>query len=298
MALQPISRDEVLQLVKMRGPLIPNDLRQQLKLGDTILLGAMLSELASKSLVKISSVKIGGSPFYYDPANPAALEKVAGHLNEKDKRTYDLLKEKKVLRDDEHEALIRVSLRNIKDYALPLTVGGALYWRYYLVPESEAQLLIKRGAAPPLPTPPATEKQAVLAEKEAAPAVPSATPPQPRATKRRKEPAQPGEPKPSDSFAKAAHAFFQENNIKVLDQRLIKKGEIDFIIELPTPVGSVTYFCKAKAKKSTSDGDLASAKLQGAAKNLPTIYLTNGELSKRAKEMLEKELKGLVVKRV
>jgi hypothetical protein len=298
MVLQPISRDEVLQLVKTRGPLIPNDLRQSLKLGDTILLGAMLSELASKGLVKISSVKIGGSPFYYDPANPAALEKVASHLNEKDKRTYDLLKEKRVLRDDEHEALIRVSLRNIKDYALPMTVDGALYWRYYLVPESEAQLLIRKGAAPSQPAPPAAEQQAVLAEKEAASVAPPAAPSQPKAAKRRKGSVQPGEPKPSDSFAKAAHAFFQQNSIKVLDQRLIKKGESDFIIELPTPVGSVTYFCKAKAKKSTSDGDLASAKLQGAAKNLPTIYLTNGELSKRAREMLEKELKGLVVKRL
>lgn len=321
MPIQPIEREVVLNIVRAKGPVIPNDLKQQLKLGDTILLGAMLSELASKGLVKISSVKRGGSPFYYDPANPASLEKAASYLNEKDKRTYDLLKEAKVLRDDEHEALTRVSLRNIKDFAVPFTVktadGDALYWRYYLVTEKEAEYLAHGGTqvtpeTQPTPPPAATEQPSA-----ASPAPASSEPKKPRRAKKEQAPAAatlagqqqlgqmaPGAappvivPLPSDDFAKKVRTFFDENKIVVVEQKVLKKGEFDFVIEMPTPVGPVSYFCKAKAKKTNNEGDLAAAKLQGAARNLPTLYLTNGELNRRAQEMLGNELKGLVVKKL
>ena len=65
---------------------------------------------------------------------------------------------------------------------------------------------------------------------------------------------------------------------------------------MPTPVGKIEYYCKAKAKKKSNDGDLASAKLQGQSKNLPVIYLTTGEITKKAKEKLQSDFKGLVVK--
>ena len=322
MPIQPIERDVVLNVVRAKGPVIPNDLKQTLKLGDTILLGAMLSELASKGLVKISSVKRGGSPFYYDPANPASLEKAAEYLNEKDKRTYDLLKEQKVLRDDEHEALTRVSLRNIKDFAVPLTVktadGDVLHWRYYLVSEKEAEYIAHGGAqvsaTQPTPSPPSS--LTVPAQLGA----PSSQSPEQKKTKRAKKektttavagqqqlaPVQstpsvtpaPLTPLPSDEFSKKVQAVFDENKITVVEQKMMKKGEFEFVIEMSTPVGPIHYFCKAKAKKVNNEGDLAAAKLQGAARNLPTVYLTNGDLNKRGQEMLGNELKGLVVKKL
>lgn len=355
MPLQPIDREVVLQHVRLHGPCIPNDLKQALKLGDTILLGAMLSELASKGLVKISNLKRGGSPFYYDPQHPESLEKVAQYLGEKDKRTYDLLKEEKVLRDDEHEALTRVSLRNLKDYAVQINVttpdGDALYWKHFLVPQKEAERIIRgepdpatqAAASTPTPSstasptlPPITPSKNTTSQSESASSAPEQK--KKRAKKEKTvtdaqqqlptgtgtttpitstptangttttqttgatstAPVSAGTimPLPSDEFTKSVQEFFVKSAITVLEQKLVKKGEIDFVIEMQTPIGGVRYFCKAKAKKANNEGDLAAAKLQGAARNLPTVYVTNGDLNKRAQEMLANELKGLVVKKL
>ncbi len=334
--MEPISRDEVLRIVKLRGPLIPNDLKKALGKGDTMLLGAVLSELASKGLVKISKTKLGGSPFYYDPANPASLERISQHLGEKDQRTYNLLKERKVLRDDTQEALTRVSLRNIKDFAIPLTVqaNGAqlLFWKHYLVSDTEAEQLIKEAlgmkapetpkptprqsiqqpTTPPQPTRQQTKQQSTpqqtptrqeIQEPIQPPLKKQATSPrssqQHESTRTRTKPTQ--QPLPTgeidDPFYARVKAYFDQHKIVIREQQLIRKrSELDFVVLLPTPVGPVEYYCKAKAKKKSNDGDLAAAKLQGQSRGLPVLYLTTGEITKKAKEKLQSDFKGLVVK--
>ncbi len=345
MALQPIDRDVVLRLVRTRGPVIPNELKRDLKQGDTVLLGAMLSELASKGLVKISKVKIGGSPFYYDPQQPATLEKATGHLNEKDQRTWRLLKERKVLRDDEQDALTRVSLRNIPDYSVRLEASAGdeqmIFWKYYLVPDEEAERLIKaklgvsqsapgeapveRPAEKPVESPtPGTirPEKKIITEKPVIPppstrteTIPPPKPEQPKPeTKPEPKPRKPRQKKEAlpdaqttitamegieDEFYDEVKRFFDKSGIAVKEQRLVKrKSELDFIILLPTPVGQAEYFCKARSKKRSNDGDLASAKLQGMNRHLPVVYLTNGDLTRKAELMLAAELKGVVVKRI
>jgi len=301
--LPSIKREDVLRIVKARGPIIPNQIKKVLKVGDTILLGAILSELASKGLVKISHTKIGGSPFYYDPGKPATLERANEYLNEKDVRTYKLLKEQRILRDDEQDALTRVSLRNIKDFSREITVnapeGPLTFWKYYIVKDEEAEILIRKklGLDKPVPTPPPVSETPTQDEKE------PVAEPSPQKEKPEKKQAAVETKQHSlidnldDTFYKQVCEFFEKNNITILEQKIIrKKSEIDFTITLPTPVGTVEYYCKAKNKKKSTDGDLASAKLQGMSSGLPTVYLTTGEITKKAKIMLAKEFKGLVVK--
>ncbi len=366
--MEPINREEVLRIVKARGPIIPNELKRALGKGDTMLLGAILSELASKGLVRISHTKLGGSPFYYDPARPESLERVAHHLNEKDQKTWQRLRAARVLRDDEQDALTRVSLRNLKDYARQLHVkneGGTItYWKYYLVTDEEAEALIRKELEKKRREG-GREKEGVKekengkekwwrgkeggevgrrgegersCEREAARTQPPAPPASSQATipagergerrregekrrggeerrgEARKEPAAPREatatPPParqqtlaakggakSDSFAERVKHYFAERGITVREERVVRRGnDLEFIIELPTPVGAVDYFCKAKRKKKSNEGDLAAAKLRGNAKQLPVLYVTTGELTKKARELLKTEYKGVVVK--
>ena len=85
----------------------------------------------------------------------------------------------------------------------------------------------------------------------------------------------------------------------VLETNLIKKNsEIDFVVELQTSIGSVKYFCKSKNKKKISDGDIGSALVQAQSKNLPLLFLTKGDLTKKAKEMLGNEFKNIVFKKI
>ena len=64
-------------------------------------------------------------------------------LNEKDQKTVILLSEKKILRDKELDPLTRVSLRQTKDFSIPLEVGlneqRELFWKWYLLSNEDAE---------------------------------------------------------------------------------------------------------------------------------------------------------------
>ncbi|MDP7179702.1 MAG: hypothetical protein QF824_00330 [Candidatus Woesearchaeota archaeon] len=100
-------------------------------------------------------------------------------------------------------------------------------------------------------------------------------------------------PKP-DLFFNQTKEYFEKNNIEIIENQVIRKNsEIDFVVKVPSPVGALTYFCKAKNKKKISDGDLSTTFIQSRSRNLPSLFVTTGELTKRAKDMLEKEFKGM-----
>jgi len=102
-----------------------------------------------------------------------------------------------------------------------------------------------------------------------------------------------------DDFLDALFGYFSKNNIKVLNKNIIKKNsEIDFSIEIESSVGNLSYYCKAKSKKRVNDGDLSSAYVQGHLKKLPVLFLSYGEPTKRAKEMLNKEFQNIIFKKI
>jgi hypothetical protein len=304
------NREKLLQTIKIKGPVIPAQIKDVIN-KDILVASAMLSELASNSLLKVSSLKIGGSPLYYVPGQENRLQSFASKLNEKDKRTYDLLKEKRVLRDKGLDPLTRVSLRQIKDFAKPLEVSSGeekeIFWKWYLAPDEEVNTLIKKivgikeevpkpeikkqGIEPIKPELVEKPKQEIIERKEELiKKAPKA--PKPLKPKRFVEVAK-------ADFSRKVHNYFKRKNIEVLEQEVVRKNtDIDFIILLPTAVGSVKYYCKAKSKKRPSDADLASAFVQGQQKKLPVLFLTLGDLTKRAKEMLNKEFKSITIKKI
>ena len=104
---------------------------------------------------------------------------------------------------------------------------------------------------------------------------------------------------PKGRFSKIIEDYFTKNRIKIIEENIVRKeSESEFIIQVPSSVGSLTYFCKAKSKKKINDGDLSSAYIQGQSKKLPVLFLTKGELTKKAEGLLEKEFKGMYVKKI
>lgn len=338
---QKIDPEKVLLIVKRIGPCVPNDVRRELGLSDTLVVGATLSELLRSGKLKTTEVRKGSSAFYYDPQNPASLEKASSYLNEKDVRTFNLLKEKKILGDYEVEPLTRVSLRNIKDYSKKLSINykdqELTFWRYFLISQEEAISLIKSrlGVKKKIGKPVENKQEPkekivketpreepvvfeeikekeIVKEKELIQEKPKVvqqtlvkkeekeTKKETKQTKVKEvivESEEEKEVEIIDDFYNEIKNYFEKNNISIVEQKLIRKNsELDFVILLPTPLGDVKYYCKAKSKKKSNDGDLASAKMQGLSQNLPTAYLTTGEVTKKAKNMLNNELKGIVVK--
>ncbi|MEA3398922.1 MAG: hypothetical protein U9R00_00190 [Patescibacteria group bacterium] len=149
--MAPVSRDNILQLLKDRGPMVPNDIKKILG-GDTIILGAMLAELSSRKLVKITHAKRGGSPFYYVPEFPEALETCFKYLSDQEQSVLNILKSEKVIQDNQLEVYQRVAIRQLKDFAKEFkantTEGEILFWRYFLVSDDEAVNILNERHAP------------------------------------------------------------------------------------------------------------------------------------------------------
>jgi hypothetical protein len=155
---------DILSFVRSKGPVLPVDVAKFLDT-NTLFASAHLSELLSKGQLKISSVKVGGSPVYYLPGQEARLQEYSSRLHEKEQRAYHLLKEKLVLKDSDQAPVVRFALRQIKDYAKPVEVmlkgEKHLFWRWYLTPMHEVEALIKKEyATSPAPPPPSAKPDA------------------------------------------------------------------------------------------------------------------------------------------
>jgi len=322
--------DKILQFIRAKGPILPVQLASELK-KDIIIAGAVLSNLTSSKKVLISNTKIGGSPVYYLKEQTYKLQDLYKYLNEKDKRAYDLLKQRRVLRDITLTPLLRVSLRNIKDFAKPVevTVGTTkeIFWRWYLTTPDDAGTIIKsffkqqekpepekiiKRVKKPDPGPQAElikkpkpdiqpkPKQIIEPKPEQKPE--KQVPKEQEEFIRQKEGQQElktiEEPQ-NDSLHAKTKKYFNTKHIIIKNIEVIRKNsEIDYIIEVPSTVGNITYYCKVKSKKKVGDSDLASAFVKGQLKKLPVLFLTAGELTKKAKEMLDEEFQNLKIKKI
>ena len=303
------NRDKILEIVKAKGPVLPVQISKEIRM-DILMSSAHLAELTASNLLKISHVKVGGSPVYYLPGQESMLQKFTGSLNDKEKKAYDLLNNNKILRDLDQEPVIRVALRELKDFAKPLSVTynnqTDIFWKWYLVSDEEASGIIKpklesitKGIAPKQelrkeelkPEQPAqkTIQKPALQQEKIKETMPEKTAEkiQPIKKEKIKKPKQYKE----DEFLASLSKFFEKNNIKVAASEIIRKNaEIDLVVEIPSVVGSLQYYCKAKNKKRISDSDLSSAYVKGQLRKLPVLFISTGELSDKAEELLSKEL--------
>lgn len=299
-----LSKERVLAVLQAHGPLLPVQIKKHIGEGDTFTIGALLSELSSGGKVRVSSVKRGGSPFYFVPEHKARLANFISDLGEKDRRAAEKLREHKVLRDKEQEPLVRVCLRQVKDFASPVEVktkdGVELFWKWYLLPAEQTEAEVRKLLGIAAPVTPVVEAPA----PPPAPESPSA--PEERHLERQ-ERLEPASEKPKsaapkevdagdDAFLKQLLGYFAEKHIKVLSHTVLRRNtDIELVVSVPTAVGRVEYHCKAKNKKKSNEGDLSSAYVQGQLKKLPVLYVTTGEVTKKAREKLEQEFKGLVL---
>ncbi len=333
--------DRVKQLVRMRGPLIPSQISKEI--GTNILMAsAILSELSSKNDVKISSVKIGGSPLYYVQGQEPKLQNYLGSLHQKEKEAFEQLKTSGVLKDRSLEPVIRVALRQIKDFAKPIeaSMDGnvELFWKWYLLSNEEAEAAIKNmlvlkegksaGAAQ-------LQQQILQIEPVAGtetPAIAAISSPLAQSIQQQiQQQLRPQQPQMAQSplqqatatlvketsqtqtkklirqktalpttteFTKIINEFFATGWIEVESQALSKKSESEYVVLLPSPVLKLRYYLIAKNKKTCTDSDISSAIVQGQLKKLPVLLLTRGELSKKAQELLAKEIGAIVVKKI
>lgn len=268
-------KEKILEFIKQKGPILPVQIAKEIN-SDILMASAHLSELKANKQIKISNLKIGGSPLYYLQGQETRLQEFTSNLHEKEKRIYDLLSQKKILRDNNLDPVMRVAIRAIKDFAIPLQVNykdsKEIFWKWYLLPSVEAEGSIKEQI------------------KALKPVIKKEIP---------KKIEKPIKKETLSIFFNEITNYFNKNKINIISQNIIRKNsEINFVIELSSAVGNLRYFCIAKSKKKINDGDLSSAYIKAQSKKLPVLFLTKGELTKKAKEILEKEFKGMNIKKI
>ena len=336
-----ISRDDVLRVLGSKGPSVPTDFTSELK-ENSFIIGAILSELVSSKKVLLSHAKFGGSPLYYLPTQQSGLVKLYPHLNEKDKRAFDILKRDQILYDEPQTPLMKAALRNLKDFAIPfkVTYKGKqfLYWRWYLCADDVIKEKVNASLKELFPEPVVVVKEDSLKEsfvakekslsleptKENAPLKENsnsqASTPKEHVSSSKKT--MPDNSKEShivkkdtsetvslssytnistvdDEFSLQVKAFLNSLSIKILHQEiLVKKREVNFIIQIPAPIGNITYFCKARNKKKSSEGDISTAYVEGQLKGLPVVYISTGDIPKKVQDILPDKYKNLKVLKI
>ena len=138
--------EQIKALIQRIGPVSPTQIAKNLGTS-SIIASAHLSELVSKRELKLSFLKVGSSPLYYLPGQEDKLQNFSKHLHEKERIVYDMLLKDKVLWDKKVEPVVRVALRGIKDFAVPLQVNfqgnSEIFWKWYLLGNKEAEEQIK-----------------------------------------------------------------------------------------------------------------------------------------------------------
>ncbi|HIH37876.1 hypothetical protein J4460_00565 [Candidatus Woesearchaeota archaeon] len=335
MASQQQLDTAIISLMKESGPLIPVKVAKTLNTS-ILIASAMLSTLTSNGKVKTTFLKIDGTPLYYLPGQESDLAHYADNLNEKDKKTFERLSHEHVLRDGGLTPLERVSIRTLKDFAVPIevTIHGEkeLFWRWYLSTNEEIKPLIGRLMG--IPEKPVPVSVPTPEPKEASLSPPPKEEPLDEKIEEREELVEEQEekdeqedessksleqpiskkafPTPKSPFKHATikkddkgsffddlHLFFDESDIAIQSETILKKNaEAEYILHVPSPIGSILFYCRAKGKKTLTEGDISTVFLAGQSKKLPILLLTNGSVSKKALAMLSNECQGMLVKNI
>lgn len=140
-------REMAFNFIKANGPVLPVDVSKVLRT-NILFASAVLSELVERKTLKMSCAAIGGSKLYYLPnlQEPMLGDKLFHALNPVEREVFTLLKENKVLRDKALEPKQRIALRDLKDFAFPLTITlgeqSEIFWKFHIITDEEAKPII------------------------------------------------------------------------------------------------------------------------------------------------------------
>jgi len=274
----PDKKEKIIQLIKMRGPSLPVHISKEIQ-ETSLLSSAFLADLVSEQRIKISSIKVGGSPLYFLPGQEPQLEKFHTSLPLKEKQAFLLLKQKKILRDSKQQPAIRVALRQLRDFAKPFKAGDEIFWRFYNISEQEALEKISRKIK--------IKEKPVISHKKPAEA--------PLLDIGIKSKTKKPKLKEKSEFVTNIIELLKRQGIELAEELEAKKRDYLAKIKVNSQIGRIDFLCVAKDKKRISDSDLGTAHSKGQKSKLPVLFITPGELTKKAQEYLEKDLKGYLV---
>ena len=292
-------KEKIISFIKMRGPSLPVHIGKEINT-NILFTSAFLSELISEKRLKISRLKVGNSSLYFIPEQESLLEGFSQHLKSKEKEAFELLKQKRILKDSEQHPAIRVALREIKDFAIPFKKNGELYWKYLKVSDMELIELMKneipvksQTIKEKSPEKPIISEQIILPKKEEIKDkenYQSMVGLKKKIIKKdilNKKIYQ----KKNDKFFNRVKEFLSKNSIEILD---IEDASKDNLI-LRIKINGKEKLLVAYNKKKIDENDIIKAYKKSSELALEYIIISLGEPSKKINEFIEavKKLDGI-----
>ena len=277
-------KENILSVLKEKGPSLPVHIASEIKMS-VLFTSAFLSELISERKVKISYMKIGNSPLYFLPGQEPLLEKYADYLKKKEKDAFLVLKEKKILKDSEQEPSIRVALRSIKDFAIPIKKDNELFWKYFKEPERE--LPVEPPKEKPTETKEDKKIEPIFTEEEKQQIFSQAQEKKKKEPKTKKVAKKRSHSKSTkrnnDKFFDKVKKYLFSKNIEISDIESFNKNELFLIIKK----NSEKTLLAAFNKKRITENDLIKSNKKAKELNLKYTILCLGEPLKKLQSTIE-----------
>jgi len=293
-------KSRITSFIKIHGPSLPIHISKETK-STLLLASAFLADMVSEKTIKISNLKVGGSPVYFLPGQEQMLENFHKFLPGKEREAFQLLKDRKILKEDEQEPAIRVALKNIKDFAVPYTIKyqdqSIVFWQYFSATEEEAKNLI-------------SEKLEILTPKPLEPSPVQEMKPEPKleieepkvieeiketvqeeVSQEKKEEKKIEPIFASDKKSRIKKPAFLEQiklhlagrNIEIVHIEKVSKKDILARVK----ENDKEFILLALDKKKIEDSDLLKAFRRAQTLNIPYKIIAKGEPSKKLKEAID-----------
>ncbi len=144
-------KDKIVGLIKLKGPSLPVQIARGINV-ELLFTSAFLSELYNEKRIKMSGMRVGSSPLYYLEGQESMLENFIEHLNVREREAFLALKKDKIFEDDALTPVMRVALRAIKDFAVPLKIkvgeNDKIFWKHFLLKDEDVRAGIQQILMP------------------------------------------------------------------------------------------------------------------------------------------------------
>ncbi|MBS3080794.1 hypothetical protein J4221_04950 [Candidatus Pacearchaeota archaeon] len=307
------THNKIIDIIRKRGPSLPMHVAKEINMS-SLFISAFLAEMVSSRKIRISNLKVGGSPLYYLEGQEPALENFHNYLHPKESEALLSLKNNKVLKDNEQEPAIRVALRSIKDFAFSFSFNGEVYWRYFMLSEQDAinhLHSLKPVSVKPIDVvvenkelqdienkKPVVTQEEIKKEKHKKKSIMKKetetlfqNPLIIKEEKQKKE-------KSKSAFVLNVIDFLNKNNFKIIEEKDCKAKEYRCIVEVKSQLGTIHFFTEARDKKTISDADIKKLLSDAQKIPLPALIIYPGEISKKAREYLIKYSSILKAKKI
>ncbi|MFH1289888.1 MAG: hypothetical protein ABIH92_00610 [Nanoarchaeota archaeon] len=282
------SKERILSTIKFKGPSLPVQIAREISFSP-LFASAFLSELKAEGKIKISNMRVGSSPLYFLPGQEAQLEKFIAYLNQREKEAFQKLRQESVLDDAAQEPVVRVALRAIKDFAVPVKIRvngeSRLFWKYFVLSDNEVAEIVSKGVRKKKPEKKKeVKKEEKVGEKKEVKQQTLAG----EEIEERRPLAEKKKAKVKESeFAINVKDILTAKDIEILHVVAEKQKEFEAKVRIDTTFGKQTYYLVAKDKKNVTDNDLSLALQKGRGEKLPAVFMSPGELNKKGRQHLE-----------